>query len=230
MLLIYDFDGTLTPYSLAQYKVLKDCNYNDERLIERTIRIKETNNISFLKAYFQCIEKILSENNIPMTIENICRGAKNIIYNKAREDYFKTFQSNNSRFKHFIITSGFQDFIENTKISGYVDGIFGTTYTKNGNMLENIDFMLNDKKKVDVIKSIQQQNNDTNNVVYFGDGYTDRYAFEYVHKIGGKSVFIISDEGSIKTYNDLNKESIIDECFEGDFSIDSKLSKFVSEL
>lgn len=33
MIIIYDFDGTLTPYSLPQYEILKKCGYNDETLV-----------------------------------------------------------------------------------------------------------------------------------------------------------------------------------------------------
>jgi len=47
------------------------------------------------------------------------------------------------------------------------------------------------------IQKIQGENNGTNKVIYFGDGLTDRYAFEYVHSIGGKNVFIISNNKSV---------------------------------
>lgn len=29
MIIIYDFDGTLTPYSLPQYEIIKKCGYDD---------------------------------------------------------------------------------------------------------------------------------------------------------------------------------------------------------
>ena len=35
MIVIYDFDGTLTPYSLPQYEIIKKCGYNEEKLINR---------------------------------------------------------------------------------------------------------------------------------------------------------------------------------------------------
>ena len=28
---VYDFDGTLTPYSLPQYEILKKCGYDDKK-------------------------------------------------------------------------------------------------------------------------------------------------------------------------------------------------------
>ena len=35
MIIIYDFDGTLTPYSMPQYAVLKKCGYDDAKLTAR---------------------------------------------------------------------------------------------------------------------------------------------------------------------------------------------------
>ena len=35
MVIIFDFDGTLTPYSLAQYEILKKCGYTDDKLMKR---------------------------------------------------------------------------------------------------------------------------------------------------------------------------------------------------
>ena len=35
MIAIYDFDGTLTPHSLPQYTILKQCEYTDKKLMSR---------------------------------------------------------------------------------------------------------------------------------------------------------------------------------------------------
>lgn len=35
MIAIYDFDGTLTPHSLPQYTILKQCGYTDKKLMSR---------------------------------------------------------------------------------------------------------------------------------------------------------------------------------------------------
>ena len=59
------------------------------------------------------------------------------------------------------------------------------------------------------------------------DGLTDKLAFEYVHSIGGKNIFITSNEKSKANYQKLNINQIIDECFDSDFGIDSKISKYI---
>ena len=48
MIIIYDFDGTLTPYSLPQYPVIKKCGYNDEMLMARIQSEMQTGVISIM--------------------------------------------------------------------------------------------------------------------------------------------------------------------------------------
>ena len=84
--------------------------------------------------------------------------------------------------------------------------------------------------KVDIIKKIIKENNNDTNVIYFGDGLTDKKAFEFVHSIGGTTVFIAQGENPISKYNKINENGIIDEYFEPDYSKDSKISKYVKNL
>lgn len=205
MILIYDFDGTLTPYSMPQYEVLKQSGYDDEKLINKMDELSSQYKTMY-NIYYKCYETILAENNIPMTRENICKGAKNVKYNKGVEEYFKYFQSDNTGIKHYVVTSGIQEYVEETTISKYLNGIYGSTYNKNGEVFEKINFLLNDTKKVDIIKSIQEENGETNNIIYFGDGLTDGCAFEYVHNIGGKSIFVLSNKSSVQSYEELNQK------------------------
>lgn len=228
MIIIYDFDGTLTPYSLPQYEILKKCGYNDETLMRRIE--KEMNNKSaggLYEAYYKCYRDILLENDIIMTRENVCLGANRVELNNGVIDYFRNFQSSKTGVKHYIITSGLKDYIDDTSIRKFVNDVYGVTFKKENGIYGNVDILLTDEKKVEMIRKIQNENNGTNEIIYFGDGLTDRYAFEYVHNIGGKNVFITSSKKSMANYQKLNTNGIIDECFEADFGIDSKISKYV---
>ena len=53
MIIIYDFDGTLTPYSLPQYEIIKKCGYNEEKLINRVAE-ELTNSKGLYEAYYKC--------------------------------------------------------------------------------------------------------------------------------------------------------------------------------
>ena len=228
MIIIYDFDGTLTPYSLPQYEILRQTGYTDEILMKRINKeIENGNAVGIYDSYYKCYRDILRENGIIMSRNNICLGAKSVKFNNGVIEYFKKFQSSKTGIKHYIVTSGIKDYIEETAISKLVDGIYGVTFKKENEMLRDVDFLLTDEKKVEVIRKIQNENNGTQEIVYFGDGLTDKFAFEYVHSIGGKNIFILSNEKSKENYKKLNINQIIDECFDSDFSIDSKISKYI---
>lgn len=226
MVIIYDFDGTLTPYSLPQYEIIKKCGYDEEKLMNR-ISEKLTNSEGLYEAYYKCYIEILLENNILLTKENVCLSADKIEFNNGVIEYFKNFQSQITGVQHYIVTSGIKDYVDKTVIRKFVDGVYGVTFNEENGIYKDIDILLTDKKKVDVIKQVQKDNNETNNIIYFGDGLTDSFAFEYVNSIGGKNVFIATKNESIETYKQLNVKGIIDKCFEPDFSMDSELSKYI---
>lgn len=226
MVIIYDFDGTLTPYSLPQYEIIKKCGYNEEMLMNR-IEEKLTNSKSLYEAYYKCYIEILLENNILLTKANVCLGADKVEFNNGVIEYFKNFQSQTTGVKHYIVTSGIKDYVDKTVIRKLVDGVYGVTFNEENGIYKDIDMLLTDKKKVDFIKQVQKDNQETNNIIYFGDGLTDGFAFEYVHSIGGKNVFIATKNESMETYKQLNVKGIIDKYFEPDFSMSSKLSKYI---
>lgn len=226
MVIIYDFDGTLTPYSLPQYEIIKKCGYNEEMLMNR-IEERLTNSKSLYEAYYKCYIEILLENNILLTKANVCLGADKVEFNNGVIEYFKNFQSQTTGVKHYIVTSGIKDYVDKTVIRKLVDGVYGVTFNEENGIYKDIDMLLTDKKKVDFIKQVQKDNQETNNIIYFGDGLTDGFAFEYVHSIGGKNVFIATKKESMETYKQLNVKGIIDKYFEPDFSMSSKLSKYI---
>ena len=227
MVIIYDFDGTLTPYSLPQYEIIKKCGYDDNKLKKRISEVIKKEKVGLYEAYYTCYKDILKENNIDMNINNICIKADSVTFNKGVIEYFNKFQYKNTGVRHYIVTSGIKDYIDHTKINKFVDGIFGVTLKKDDRNLLDINTLLTDEDKVKVIKKIQGDN--TNEIIYMGDGLTDRFAFEYVHKIGGINIFIASNDQSEDIYNEINIDGIIDKYFEADFRVDSKLSKYIKK-
>ncbi|MBQ3414790.1 MAG: haloacid dehalogenase-like hydrolase [Clostridia bacterium] len=228
MIIIYDFDGTLTPYSLPQYEIIQKCGYTDEMLMKRIYEeMQKESTIGLYNAFYKCYRDILTENGFEMSRDNVCLGANRVKFNNGVTEYFKKFQSSKTGVKHYIVTSGIKYYVDETEISGIVDGIYGVTFIERDNILQNIDVLLTDEKKVDIIKKLQNKNNETNQIIYFGDGLTDKFAFEYVHNIGGKNVFIASNKKSMDNFQKLNVNGIIDEYFEADFGIDSKINEYI---
>lgn len=229
MIIFYDFDGTLTPHSMPQYPILHSCGYTDDVLNPR-VKSEIDKGISFYKAYYKCYEEIFDENNLKMNRSNICFGAENTEFNNGVIDYFREFQNSSTGIKHYIVTSGLKYYVEETPLNQYVDGVFGVTYKEENGIYQNLDQLLTDVQKIDVIKQIQKENNNTNEIIYFGDGMTDKLAFEYVHNIGGKTVFIASDERSKENYKELKDTGIITKCFNSNFGQSSEIREFVQSL
>lgn len=226
MIIIYDFDGTLTPYSLPQYESFKKCGYEAEDVQVRVKEELDKGSENMYVAYFKCYRDILEENGMDFTKKNICLGAENIEYNKGVIDFFSKYQSSNCNIKNYIVTSGIVDYIDSTVIRKYIDGVYGVILDYSG---ESSDKLVTDKGKVEAIKQIHSENVD-DTIIYFGDGLTDKFAFEYVHEIGGITVFIASNKDSLNYYNSLNKEGIIDKYFKADFSSDGEIDIFISSL
>ena len=213
MIIIYDFDGTLTPYSLPQYQILKQCGYTDNILMKRIEEEMIRNHTGFYETYYKCYRDILAENEIIMSRSNICLGAEHTRLNNGVEEYFKRFQSSETGIKHYI--------------RDYVDGIYGVTFKQENGIFQDVDVLVTDKKKVDIIQKIQSENAMTNEVIYFGDGLTDEFAFRYVHGIGGRNVFVASNEHSHTNYQKLNVNGIINNFFDANFEVNSQISNYI---
>lgn len=123
MIIIYDFDGTLTPYALPQYEILRQSGYTDESLMKRiSTEIKNSNSVGLYDSYYKCYRDILRENGIVMSRDNICLGANRVQFNSGVVEYFRRFQSSKTGVKHYIVTSGIKDYVEETAISEFVNG------------------------------------------------------------------------------------------------------------
>lgn len=75
MIIIYDFDGTLTPFGIPQYEILKKFGYDDEKLLKRVMDLMKKEGLSLYQAFYKTYEDILKKNNIEISLANITLGA-----------------------------------------------------------------------------------------------------------------------------------------------------------
>lgn len=225
--IIYDFDGTLTPYSLPKYEILKNCGYDESEFMSLVKDRMKKDNTSLYIAYFDVYREVLENYGLAFNKDNACYGASQVKFNSGVNDYFRDLQYNNTGLKHIVITSGLKVYVDNTSIAQYLDGIFGTEFNEINGLYTDILELMTSDRKVDVIKSLQDTTNTPfENIIYIGDGLTDKDAFCYVHKNGGKAILLCDDKES-DTYKQLNKDNIIDECFPQDFNRDSMLYDYI---
>lgn len=228
MIIIYDFDGTLTPFGIPQYEILKKFGYDDEKLLKRVKDLMKKEGLSLYQAFYKTYEDILKENNTKMSYANIVLGANDVVFNPGVLSYFEEMQEKNSSIKHFIVTSGFEEYVRNTKICTLVNEIYGVTYHQEGDIFTTVDRLISDEEKPKIIEMIAQ-NNKNKKVIYVGDGLTDKYAFEFVHSLRGICIYVGKTEQDFENYKNLKENQIVDEYFSKDFSEESDLKSFIKK-
>lgn len=230
MIIIYDFDGTITPYPQPKYEVFNVCNVNEDIIVRDAKEVMDKKKVSLYEAYFIIYRRYLKENNLLYNKDTVCLGADKVTLNKGVLEYLAELNSNKTSLKHYIVTAGFKEYILETPVFKYIDGVYGSTFKVKNGLYDEIDILMNDREKIEAIKEICNINKkDVKDVVYIGDGLTDKDAFEYVHNNGGKSI-LLSDSKDSKEYEYFSNLGIIDECFKLDYSIGSSLYNYISKL
>lgn len=235
-IIIYDFDGTLTPYSLPKFEILVKCGYKDGTydplFIEKFKSKVKDQNIDLYKAIFDTYLEVISSSGLTLTDDNFSLGSDNVEYNKGVEDFLHMLIENN--ITNYLLSSGVKVFLEHVSISKYFKDIYATTFTYNkNNTATGVDFLMSDKNKVPSIKEILTKNGITNedcsSIIYIGDGLTDYYAMKYIKEHNGTSIFVYKDPNN-KDLLSMQKENIVDLFTISDFSQDSELYNYIKEI
>lgn len=227
---IYDFDGTLTPYPITRVGVLESIGFEGGMMSPKFMgMVRErrlSRNIDLYTACYQLLLEVLRDNNVAPTKENFRMGAVDIEYNRGVVSFLE--KITNLGFTNYLISSSSKDFLEGTAVSKFFKDIYATTFKfdENGEAIET-DFLMSDKKKVEVIKKVLVDNgyaeDDCSDLIYVGDGLTDLYAMEYIKNNGGKTVFVYLDEES-DSLKSAKEVDVVSFYARADYSTDSELS------
>lgn len=230
MIVIYDFDGTLTPYPLPKYEIFNKCGIDEIEGALRGKKIMEEEHLSLYEAYFEAYRRYLEESNIPFNRDSVCLGAKNVQLNKGVMEYLDDLCFDKTGIKHYVVTSGFEEYIRDTPIMKYIDDVYGSTFSIKDELFDKVQVLMNEEYKVDTIKMIENINGvSTKDIIYFGDGLTDKDAFNYVHNNGGKTVLVCDNKKDNETYRIFNELGIVDECFNLDYGRDSEIYDYIKK-
>ena len=233
---IYDFDGTLTPYPITKVGVLEECGFEggmmSPKFMEMVRERRLAKNIDVYTSCYEVLLDILKKNNIPRTKDNFRMGASDIEYNPGVVDFFE--KNKDLNILNYIVSSGSKDFLEGIVIRKYFKDLYATTlkYDENNEAFET-DFLMSDKRKVEVIKNILINNNilddDCSSVVYIGDGLTDLYAMEYVRNHGGETIFVYLDD-SDDSLRAAKEVDVVSYYAKADYSDGSELSLIFDKI
>lgn len=235
-IIIYDFDGTLTPYSLPKFEILEKSGIkngvHNPIFLELSREKAVDKNVDLYTAMYDVYFEIIKNAGLKLIDKNFCLGCDNVNYNKGVIDFLNMLYKNGV--SNYLLSSGVKIFLEKVSISSYFKEIYATTFTYNQNNEANgLEFLMNDKNKVIAIKEILQKNiidnEDCSNIIYIGDGFTDYYAMKYIKEHGGTSIFVYNDLNS-KDMLSIKEKDVVDFYAKADFSQNSELYNYVKKL
>ncbi|MBR4672372.1 MAG: haloacid dehalogenase-like hydrolase [Bacilli bacterium] len=230
-IIIYDFDGTLTPFPMPKLEFLEKCGFKDglmnEEFGKRVAEISKRSNVDKYRALYEALLSLLNEKNIRLDNKTLALGSDKVIYNKGVEEFLEYL--NNNGVSNYLLSSGIKPFLYNVSIAPLFKDIYATTFKYDKDIVVNVDFLMSDLNKVEAIKDIMRVNNikDCSDIIYIGDGLTDYFAMEFVVNNNGKTIFVYKD------YNEeyINKmKSVISYHTKNDFSLNKELVSIVKEL
>ena len=230
-IIIYDFDGTLTPYSMPKFEILKKCgieNYSKKLGFKLVIKARMVlKKIDIYTAIYEILFETIKKCGFDLNDKNLSLGANKIEYNPGVEEFIQYLNVNNV--DNYIVSSGMEYYLKNTKIAPLFKEIYATklNYDKENNV-SGIKDLMDDRNKVNAIKDIMIKNGleDCSDIIYVGDGLTDVYSFEFVHNNGGKAIFVYQNEND-KKIPKIKEKGIVDYFAKADYTLNSELSKYV---
>lgn len=232
MMIIYDFDGTLTPYPFPKFKILEKCGLKDgasnPKFLKMTKEKVEKEKLEFWEAVYKVYFEIIQNANFDLVDNNFCLGADEVIYNKGVSDFLKFFQEHD--INNYLLSSGLKIYFEKTKVNSYFKDIYATTlYYNEKKEFIDIKYLMSNEKKVEAIKDIIKDSKNFKNIIYIGDGISDYDAMKYIKENGGTSILVYHNPKNPIIKEFLNKE-VISFATKADFSLSGKLFDYVNKI
>jgi len=234
-IIIYDFDGTLTPYPVPRFEILERCGIKGEGINKFYEQVKNkaiTKNIDLYQALYETYFETIKNAGFKLVDSNLCLGYNNVTYNKGVREFLSSLQENG--IKNYLLSSGLKVFLDKVEVSDFFSKIYATTFNYNeDNEVSSIKYLMSDKNKVEAIKEIISENNydkdDCSDIIYIGDGLTDIFAMEYVKKNNGVTIFLYYDEKN-KEIQFIKEKDVVTFYAPADFSATNTLNSYVKKL
>lgn len=235
-IIIYDFDGTLTPFPIPKYSILEKCGIKNGianlKFLKLAYEKSITKNIDLYQAIYETYFEILKDAGYKLTDKNFILDANKVIYNNGVIDFLEMLSKNN--IDNYLLSSGIKVYLENISISPYFKDIYATTFNYNNKKeITGIKYLMSDKNKVIAIKDILNKNgqntNNCSNIIYIGDGLTDYYAMDYIKRHGGTTIFVYKNKNS-KDVIAMKQKDVVSIYTKANYCKNSNLDKYVKKL
>lgn len=235
-IIIYDFDGTLTPFPMPKFEILEKCGMKEDiansEFLKNHVQKNQEKGMDLYTSIYETYFEIIQNAGLDLKDENFSLGYDKVTYNPGVFGFLTKLANNG--IKNYLLSSGLMAFLKKVEIAPLFEEIFATTFQYDEDQkATGIKYLMSDKNKVEAIKSIINNNgkveNDCSDIVYIGDGLTDSYALEFVKNNGGTSILVYQDENS-KDIPAMKEKNIVNYFSYSDFSDGSDLSNYVMNL
>lgn len=197
---VYDFDGTLTPEMVPEFKVLERCGMEggtkNPRFFESVHEMAKQDGIDPYEAMARRILEMMTEEGISLTDENLADGAGARVFNPGVPEFLAFLNSHGVA--NFLLSSGLKAYLEHLSIAPEFAEIYATTLTYDeDHKITGVWRVMTPEEKAVALGEIASQVNgdaeDFTGIVYVGDGPTDLTAMEHIKAHGGGAIFIQHD-------------------------------------
>lgn len=213
--LIYDFDGTLSPGNMQEYKFMEAIGVNDKDAFWQEVdQMRDKHNANQILCSMRMMIEKARAAHVPITRSSFQNFGANIPLFPGVVEWFENINKIGEQLgleiRHYINSSGMREMIEGTDIAKYFSAIYASSfmYDENGVAIwpaSCIDFTNKTKILSMINKGIEKlsQAEHVNQVmpenerpipfqhmIYFGDGETDVPSMRMVREYGGHAICV----------------------------------------
>ena len=245
---IYDFDKTLSPKDIQEYSFLPEIGIDSKEfwgeVKKETEEQKSDNIISYMGLMIKRAKANNKEDQLTKTALKE-HGEKIELFDGVKEWFGKIncyAHTKKATIEHYIISAGNKEILKGVSIAGEFKKIYGCSFMfdKNG-VAKRVGLAINYTNKTQFIfrinKGILEENDHSindfmpyekrpipfENMVYFGDGYTDIPCMRLVKEKGGYSIAVYPLGKGKEKVQDLLKDGRINFYFPANYKKDKNL-------
>jgi 2-hydroxy-3-keto-5-methylthiopentenyl-1-phosphate phosphatase len=250
IVIIYDFDKTLTSKDMQEYGMLQDLGYENPSLFWSEVKsFCDEHRLDPVLGYMYKLMEVAKLSSRPLTQARLIAYGKQIEFVKGVDEWFMTIaqlsKALNITIEHVIVSSGLTKMIEGTSIAPYLTHIYGCEYVYNkegeaiwaavaNNYTMKTQFIARIHKEAHDLSDHVQVNDKSSvrpvpysHMVYIGDGFSDVASMRMIHEQGGLTLALYHGSDSSLAQG-LLKDGRVHGVYEADYQIQSALYQKVA--
>lgn len=256
MAICYDFDGTLSPGNMQEYGFMASIHANPKQFWEKNNKYAAKNFADVNLAYMKLMLEEAGRSGVPYNKEAFKKYGQSVKLYKGVESWFKRINTYGKKHgidvKHYIISSGLKEIIENTSIGKNFEYIFACAYIYDANGIPvwpanvvnytsktqylfriNKDCCdINDNKTINAYIKESDRPVPFKHMIFIGDGNTDIPAMKMVKSQGGHAIAVYnaSKKGKKEAARHLITEDRVNIIADADYSNNKAIDIYVKSV